>query len=300
FTGRDLTFDARLQQVLNNEIAVPEDFSNESPASWLFANTREESTGSGGRITVNAPTLTLDDGAQILSQSQGAGIAGPVILNASNRVQLTNSDISTTAPQASGGDIQINLANGTERGLTILFGDSDITTESFGDGGNITIGGAAVIAFGDSDIVARSQSARGGNITLSSLFSETLPPDSQPPFDGDGRVDINADGQIAAGVISSTDTSFVENSLSALEDTIVDTAALTAGSCIARTEVNSLGSFTFTGSDGLPQRPGDAGISTYPTGTVRTTAPAEAQPLQEPDGVYQLPDGRLVLSHACE
>ncbi|MGB3136540.1 MAG: hypothetical protein WBB18_07035, partial [Nodosilinea sp.] len=203
-------------------------------------------------------------------------------------------------PQSSGGDIAINLAEGTERGLVVLIGDSDITTESFGDGGNITIGGAAVIAFGDSDIVARSQSARGGNITLSSLFSETLPPDSQPPFDGDGRVDINADGQIAAGVISSTDTSFVENSLSALEDTIVDTAALTAGSCIARTEVNSLGSFTFTGSDGLPQRPGDAGISTYPTGTVRTTAPAEAQPLQEPDGVYQLPDGRLVLSHACE
>ena len=54
-----------------------------------------------------------------------------------------------------------------------------------------------------------------------------------------------------------------------------------------------------TGSGGLPQRPGDSGISAYPTGTVRTVAEPTAT-LQEPDDVYQLPDGRLVLSHACE
>ena len=54
-----------------------------------------------------------------------------------------------------------------------------------------------------------------------------------------------------------------------------------------------------TGSGGLPQRPGDSGISAYPTGTVRPITEPTAT-LQEPDGVYQLPDGRLVLSHACE
>jgi large exoprotein involved in heme utilization and adhesion len=96
------------------------------------------------------------------------------------------------------------------------------------------------------------------------------------------------------------ETDSIENSLTSLEDTIIDTTALTAGSCIVRTADNQ-GSFTITGRDGLPQRPGDTGIAAYPTGTVRTVAePAATHFLQEPDGVYQLPDGRLVLSHECD
>jgi filamentous hemagglutinin family protein len=279
FTGSDPTFSTRLQQSLSIEGLSRADFSNESPASGLFANTREGSTGAGGRIIVNSPTLTLDNGAQISSQSEGMGIAGPVILNAADRVQLTNSDIVTLASQSSGGNIAINQAEGTERGLVDLFGDSDITTESFGDGGNITIGGAAVIAFDDSDIVARSQSARGGNITLTSFFSETLPPDNQPPFDGDGRVDVNADGQLASGVISSPDTSFIENSVSNLPEVIVDTSQLLSGSCIAR--ANDGGSFVITGREGLPNRPGDAIVSAYATGQVRTAENQAVEPKRQ-------------------
>lgn len=156
-----------------------------------------------------------------------------------------------------------------------------------------------MIAFDDSDIIARSQSGRGGNITLTNFFSETIPPDNQPPFDGDGRVDVNADGQIAAGVIVSPDTSFVENSLNELPGEIVDTATLTAGSCIARTD-DTTGSFVVTGGEGLPQRPDSAGVSAYPTGTVQTLAESSAPTaIQEPEGIYRLADGRLVLSHEC-
>jgi len=299
FSGSDVTFDARLQQVLTTEDLSREDFSNESPTSGLFANTREESTGNGGRILVNAPNLILENRAQISSQSQGTGFAGPVIINAPEQLRLTDSDITTVASQSSGGDILVNLAEGSERGLVILIGDSDITTESFGDGGNITLGGAAVIAFDDSDIIARSQSGRGGNITLTNFFSETIPPDNQPPFDGDGRVDVNADGEIASGTISSLDTSFVENSLNELAGEIVDTAVLTAGSCIARSS-DAAGSFVVTGRDGLPQQPGGDTISAYPTGTVQVLTETTAlSAVQEPEGVYQLADGRLVLSHEC-
>ncbi|WP_204137512.1 filamentous hemagglutinin N-terminal domain-containing protein [Halomicronema sp. CCY15110] len=272
----------------------------EISSGGLFANTFEGSTGNGGGIIANTQTLILEDGAVITSQSQGTGVAGPIILNASDLLLLINSDISTVATQASGGDIAVNTAEAAERGLVVLLGDSDITTESFGDGGNITLLGTAVIAFDDSDIIARSQSGRGGNITLTNFFSETIPPDNQPPFDGDGQVDVNADGQIAAGTISSPDTSFVENSLNELSGDLVDTAALTAGSCIARSE-GTEGSFVVTGGEGLPQRPGGNPIAVYPTGTVQTLPePTPAVTLQEPQSVYRLADGRLVLSHDCQ
>jgi filamentous hemagglutinin family protein len=278
--------------------------------SALVTLSGSSANGSAGSIIVDAPYLILRNGAAITAESQGANIAGDIILNAFDRIQLTDSDIVTVASQSSGGNIAINQAEGTERGLVVLFGDSDITTESFGDGGNITIGGAAVIAFDDSDIVARSQSARGGNIVLTSFFSETLPPDNQPPFDGDGQVDVNADGQLASGVISSPDTSFIENSVSNLPEVIVDTSQLLSGSCIART--NEYGSFIVSGRDGLPNRPGDAVTSAYATGQVRPTS-HQAQQLSEtdapvwqpgnsivePQGAYRLADGRLVLSREC-
>ena len=61
------------------------------------------------------------------------------------------------------------------------------------------------------------------------------------------------------------------------------------------------GSFVVTGADGLPQQPGGGTISAYPTGTVQApTDAAAATAVQEPQGVYHLADGRLVLSHECE
>ena len=267
-------------------------------------NKRESAEGSGGTITMNSARLDLENGASISAQSAGAGIAGDVVLDISEVLRLTDSDIQTTAAASSGGDILVNLSEGSESGLIILAGDADILTESLGDGGDITLGGAAVIAFDDSDIVARSQSARGGNITLSNFFSEDLPPDGQLPFDGDDRVDVNADGQIAAGVITSPDTSFVENNLSELPETIIDTEQLVSGSCIASGSDDSR--FAILGRSRLSAQPGDALGTTYGTGGVRSITTEASVPNRqatalpvEPQSVYYLPDGRMLLSREC-
>jgi len=72
---------------------------------------------------------------------------------------------------------------------------------------------------------------------------------------------------------------------------------------------NEDGSSTFviTGPGGLPERPGDA-VSDYPTGEVQTIPDESSQhdntwqigdPIIEPQGVYQLPNGEMVLSHTC-
>ncbi len=119
------------------------------------------------------------------------------------------------------------------------------------------------------------------------------------------RVDVNATGAIASGNIFIPDTSSIQNNLSELSQTPIDTNALIANSCIARTGRQE-STFTITGAGGLPNSPGDVSVSAYPTGDVRnvqtenTSRPwQKGDPIVEPSGVYQLSSGQLILSREC-
>ncbi|MUG91021.1 hypothetical protein F7734_00270 [Scytonema sp. UIC 10036] len=79
-----------------------------------------------------------------------------------------------------------------------------------------------------------------------------------------------------------------------------------ANSCIARSGSKLNGSFTITGSGGLPNRPGDVSVSSYATGDLSNVQGDSASrlwqkgaPIVEPQGVYRLPSGQLVLSREC-
>jgi len=260
-SGSDPTFPDRLEQFPN---AIANEGNGES---GLFASTRAGSTGRGGDITLNAADVVLNDGASITARSQGQGSAGNIAVNTRNQTQLTNSNITTESVSSSGGNITINTADQASTSLLILRGDSDILTQSQRDGGDITVQGIATIAFDDSDIITRSADGSGGDITLSALFSESVPLGSADDYDDNDQVDLNAEGQIASGIITINDTSFVQNNLSNLTDTAVNADSLIANSCIARTEQG--GTFLMTGSGGLPERPGQLTISTYPTSDVQ-------------------------------
>jgi len=336
-SGHDPNFSDRLRRF---STALANQGNGES---GIFANTRGvNSTGLGGSITINANDVFLDNGAIVTARSQGQGGAGNLLINTQNlelidsnistrasrstggdifiyaqdQTQLTDSNITTSADESRGGDIFINAVQGnndsvrlSDRGIILLEGDSDITTNSQKDGGDITIGGQGIIAFDDSDIITRSDDGNGGDITLSALFSESVPLGSADDYDRNNQVDLNAEGELAAGIITINDTSFIQNNLADLADTAVNADSLIANSCIARTEQG--GTFLVTGSGGLPERPGQPTVATYPTGAVQglpqATSHAEnppgwqiGDPIVEPQGVFQLPDGRLVMSRNCE
>ncbi|KYC44156.1 hypothetical protein WA1_03190 [Scytonema hofmannii PCC 7110] len=193
--------------------------------------------------------------------------------------------------------------------------DSDIRTDvasGQNQGGNIIITANSIIAFDDSDILAFARDGRGGNITLNTraFFGSGYQAASRginlEKLDGNNRVDVNATGAIASGNIFIPDTSSIQNNLSELSQTPIDTNALIANSCIARSDQKSEGSFTITGAGGLPNRPGDASVSSYPTGDVRNVQTENASrpwqkgdPIVEPLGVYRLSSGQLVLSREC-
>ncbi|MEA5464072.1 two-partner secretion domain-containing protein [Leptothoe sp. PORK10 BA2] len=273
-------------------------------SSAAFSSVQAGGTGAGGNVEIAANSLEVRNGARLSASTLGDGNAGNVVIDVDGRIRVTNGEISSLALATSGGRVDIRAGN-----LILRENSNILTLVGFGEGsgGNITIIADFVIALDDSDILAFSADGQGGDIDISrttffgqnaNIGSGNLTQEELFALNGNDRVDVNASGGVEPGQIIVGDSSFIENSLTSLADTITDTTALTAGSCIARTD-ESLGSFTVTGSGGLPHRPGDSAISAYPTGTVRTGA-APTATLQEPDSVYQLPDGRLVLSRACE
>jgi filamentous hemagglutinin family protein len=300
-SGSDPNFSNRLAQFGEDVV------NNQGAESGLYANTAPNSTGIGGNIILNTGSLNLSDRAQISALSQGQSNAGTITINANGAIDLTNSDITTSAEQASGGAINLTAQD------IRLHGDSDIRTNvnvGAGGGGDITLTADSIIAYDDSDILAFARDGRGGNITLATpvFFGsqfQSAPEGTDPDnLDGNNRVDINASGAVG-GVISLPDLTFIQNNLTELPANVINTEDLIANSCVVPNRQQA-GTFIITGSGGLPVRPGDVSISPYPTGDVRTVPNDESSrpwtigdPIVEPQGVYRLPNGQLVMSREC-
>lgn len=222
-------------------------------------------------------------------------------------VSAIDSNIRTDSEQAGGGGITINAED------IFLEGDTNLRTNvavGDGDGGDIVLNSRYVFAFDDSDILANARDGQGGNIDLNvrgffgegfTLASLDADPDT---LEGNDRVDVNATGAVN-GVVSIPDITFIENSLNSLPEVITPADQILAGSCIARADEDQ-GTFVITGYEGLPAQPGGDVVSTYATGEVQslteTFSQNQWQPgdaIAEPTGVYELADGRLVLSQEC-
>ncbi|MEQ8996872.1 MAG: filamentous hemagglutinin N-terminal domain-containing protein [Coleofasciculus sp. B1-GNL1-01] len=266
-----------------------------------------DAKGIGGDIDIQTDSLSLENNSQISAQSQGQSRAGNITLKVSDTLTATDSDIITATTQSAGGAIDITAQD------IRLRGDSDITTSVFSgadNGGNITITTDSLIAFADSDILAFARDGRGGDITFKTPvffgFAFRPAPKGTDPatLDNNNRVDINASGAVD-GVITLPNLDFIQNSLTELPENLIDTDNLLANSCIVRSDEQE-GTFIITGAGNLPTRPGDASALPYPTGEVRAV-PSESSsrpwqkgdPIVEPTGVYQLPNGQLVMAREC-
>ncbi len=319
--GSDVNFSSRLNlvrqqlQLSNSSDRLDDVVINEGPNSGLFANTGSNSTGNGGNITIDPTIVILRNGATISVNSQGFGRGGDINVIVNGLFSATDSTITTSADRSSGGAISIQAKD------IRLFGDSDITTQvgsGVGTGGDIVLTADSIIAFDDSDILAFAQDGRGGDITLNTpaffgenFFGVVLSGVDPDTLDGNNRVDLNATGQ-TSGIITVPDVSFIQNNLTELPENLVNPENLLANSCIVRTADQEQGKFIVTGPGGLPKRPGDAPLSSFPTGTVQTpnnspTSPQSnsdiswqsGEPIVEPQGVYQLENGQLVMSREC-
>ena len=175
------------------------------PATGLFANTSNNSTGNSGNITIDTPnsdtpnSLNLVDGAQISVDSRGLGNGGTLTIQ-TDALNLDNGFISAATVSGIGGLLKINV-NGNIR----LMNSSEISARAFNDanGGNINIDTKFIVASPDSnsDIIANAEEGQGGNIDIN---AQSILGINEQPLN-DLTNDINASSEFGLdGTVSIT------------------------------------------------------------------------------------------------
>ncbi|MHC5932903.1 beta strand repeat-containing protein [Nostoc sp.] len=267
----------------------------------VIANNAGE--GNGGKINITAGSFFLNN-AVVSTSNAGQGNAGIMTINA-DRINLDNQaslNANTRSPNKDPNREQATINLNTQN-LSLRHGSS-ITTNATGEnvfGGNINIYTTkSLIALENSHISANSDNSRGGRVVVNAqgVFVGTQPSDifnyitATSGVGLSGTVDVN-----------SPDNSSIQNSFTELSP-VIDTNTLIANSCISRGTKREENSFTITGSGALTtNRPGVL-VSTYTTGEVRgvetTSRPwKKGDPIIEPQGLYRLNNGQLLLSREC-
>ncbi|MEH2203242.1 MAG: filamentous hemagglutinin N-terminal domain-containing protein [Nostoc sp.] len=274
-------------------------------ATGLLSSVDEGANGKGGDIDITTNRLIVRDDAEIVSGSLGTGDAGNIRIKA-NFLEIIGkgSAIASLTNAGNGGDINLDIAD-----LLLLRDRGLISTtagrsQAGGNGGNININSKFIVAIPEenSDISANAYTGSGGKVQINSqgifgIESRTKPTE---------KSDITASSQLGvSGItnINAPDTTSIQNSFTGAFPNVIDTNALIANSCVSRSSKQK-GTFFITGSGALRNSPGDGLISSYSTGEVRNVQPTsqvwkKGDAIVEPQGLYRLADGRLVLSREC-
>lgn len=226
-----------------------------SPAQSVLINgsgsgifTATQGSGAGGDITVSAQAVALQNNAQISSSSTGSGIAGNIDINAGNQLTMSNSSVTTEATQSSGGIIKIT----TDPNGTVQLSNSTISASVLngtGGGGSVNIDPQFVI-LQNSQIKANADQGSGGNIFISITNGGLFLPDAN------SRVTASSGNPALDGtVIIQSPNAPAGGKIQPLGKAPLQVTALLTQRCaaIARGEVSS---FVVAGRDTLPTEPG--------------------------------------------
>jgi len=190
--------------LLAKEAVILKGIGSKGNGSDIFALTRDE--GDGGTIFINTNLLLLVDDATFSADSYGeiknAGNAGDITIQA-NSILLTDSRISTTTNNASGGNLTITTPN------LLHLRNSKMTTSvrgGTGDGGNLTIFHPVFVIMDDGKIIAQAYKGNGGNIRITSeqfLASPNSVVSASSKLGIDGNVEIDSpDENVSEGMLT--------------------------------------------------------------------------------------------------
>ena len=132
---------------------------------WATVPGVGEAPGIGGDVTINAGTVTVQNGATLSATTRGSGKGGTVNVNATGLVAATGylSGLFTDSEASgAGGNINVRAARMTmDDGATVSAASSGT-----GDAGNITINAGREFLSTNSSVTTAATQASGGNITL--------------------------------------------------------------------------------------------------------------------------------------
>lgn len=250
-----------------NVVIQTQDRSSFDSGSGVLSGVYFTGTGNGGRITINSGSLLLNNGADFVVGSLGAGEAGSLFVEA-DEIRLSNRGAISANTVGGGGNIDLRSP------LLLLSRNSTITTNAMGTatGGNIDIEASFIVAppNENSDIIANGFAGSGGQITLTAqgifgfdfrsreelqrLLNTTNPIELDPQrlSTNDVTAFSQANPTIDTGTVTvQTPDINPTQGLTALPTDPTDPSQLIATTCAAD-EGNS---FAMTGRGGLPDDP---------------------------------------------
>ena len=166
--GGNLTIDAQDVQLIGGGQSKEDQFS-----SGLLTDTKANSTGDAGNLTIHTIRLVVQDGAKVRTETRGQGKGGILTIDAQdiqvigrNKDTQSASSLSTSAAQNStgnAGDLKITTSQ-----LQVLDGaDVRASTSSEGKGGDLAVTTDSLQLKNDSIITTQSEGiGAAGNIKL--------------------------------------------------------------------------------------------------------------------------------------
>ncbi|WP_044501095.1 S-layer family protein [Nostoc sp. PCC 7107] len=215
-----------------------------------FGASRTISRANAGNTTINAPLVTVSDGATIFVQNTGLGTAGNLQINANTLTLKNGGNLLASTKAGEGGNINLQL-----RDLLLMRYGGFISAEAAGsgNGGNISINAPVIVGLENSDIIANAVQGKGGNISITTQgiiglkFRDTLTPRVDLTNDITASSAFNVNGTVEINNIDVDPNS----GLVELPANVSDPSQKIASGCS-----NTNGSsFVATGRGGIPQNP---------------------------------------------
>ncbi|MEM7771184.1 MAG: S-layer family protein [Cyanobacteria bacterium P01_A01_bin.37] len=151
---------------------------SDTGSTGLFTAVNSNATGNSGNLDIQAETLQVLNGGQVVTGTRGAGNAGlmrldveNILLSGSNRFAKSGLFASALTDTGSGGDIQVMgdrlvIENGAAIGVSNLPSDGSRVRVGQGSAGNIEIVVDEVRLLNQGTISASTVTGRSGNISL--------------------------------------------------------------------------------------------------------------------------------------
>ncbi|ELS02868.1 filamentous hemagglutinin family N-terminal domain [Xenococcus sp. PCC 7305] len=170
------SFSNNAEQILNSGLLASAGVENSSNPN-LGEN---DSVGESGRVNVNTPQLSIEDGGEISVSNFGEKDAGNLTINAKQLLLTGDGQIIAKTASGNGGSININSNELILRDQASISATADFKGEgNDGNGGNINITADNIVLFDESTISANANLGSGGNITITtqSLLTQDNPED---------------------------------------------------------------------------------------------------------------------------
>ena len=170
--------------------------------SDVFSNVSETGEGNAGRVTIEAPEITINGESRISSVTSGQGNAGFVTIDSTEQISFTDSTVGSAVLETGVGHAGSVRVNAPE--ITVEASTLSSETRGRGNAGEVSINATGALALNNANITSEVRADAEGNAGSVTLEGNSLTINNNSRItsgsagEGNaGEVSINAVGEIS-------------------------------------------------------------------------------------------------------